>query len=804
MIRLEKVNKYFNRHKKNEIHVINDTSLTLPDTGLIALLGPSGSGKTTILNVIGGLDKVNKGKIYINDKKITKKSTGYVDKVRNLNIGYIFQNYYLVDDMSVFDNVALALKMVGIKNKNEIRNRVYDVLQRLKLYRYRNRPASMLSGGERQRVGIARAIIKDPSIILADEPTGNLDSQNTIEIMNIIKAISKNRLVILVTHENDIAKFYADRIIEIEDGKIKNDYDNKHNNSLDYRIDNKIYLKDFKYKDDVSKDITVYTDKKDIPKVTIVIKNNNIFIKTQSNEKVEVIDDDSNIELINDHYKMIDKSTYESYEFDFKDVETRKEKYHYSSIFNPISLLINGFKKLLDYTFIKKLLLLGFLASGAFIMYSVSNIFGITNVKDSDFITKNINYYDVKVPKVKVNDYLEYEKMEGVDYIIPGDSMINFKMKFDDYYQTLEAETMLTGSIVKSSELNKENIVLGRMPQNNHEIVVDKLCFKKLFEGMEKMPVQVGYKNADELLNINVYLQNMEAFTIVGMTNNNDNSIYIDDNLIIDALSNSYKDLYVDTSEEEETLINKDLFTDINLKKGRMPENDYEIVVSINKEYEMPLNKNINKKVNGKKLTVVGYYDNIDYNYYFTNSNTIKYDVISKAKDLTVMPSDKVSVVDSFNEKNLNIYSSYDVARNEYVRGKKEVVNAGLIVCGVMLAISFVEIYLMIRSSYLSRIKEIGIYRAIGVKKIDIYKMFYGEIMAITCIACVPGILFMAYALKELQRVSYFANNYLINPFTVLVSLVLVFAFNIIIGLLPIIKITLSTPAKILARKDLD
>ena len=264
MIKLENVNKYYNRYKKNEIHVINNTSLKLDNTGLVALLGPSGCGKTTLLNAIGGLDKVTSGKIYIDGKKLPRNSNK-VDKIRNLNIGYIFQDYYLVDSLSVYDNVALALKITGIKDKEEIKKRVDYVLEKVGMYRYRNRYANMLSGGERQRVGIARAIVKDPNIIIADEPTGNLDSRNTIEVMNIIKAISKDRLVILVTHERELAEFYASRILEIEDGTIKKDIDNNHTNDLDYRMDNKIYLKDFKNHEKIQKDnieINYYSDDK--------------------------------------------------------------------------------------------------------------------------------------------------------------------------------------------------------------------------------------------------------------------------------------------------------------------------------------------------------------------------------------------------------------------------------------------------------------------------------------------------------------------------------------------------------------
>ena len=159
MIKIEKANKYFNKGKKNQIHVINNTTLEFEKTGLVALLGHSGSGKTTLLNSIGGLDKINKGKNYINGQKITKRTSQKVDKIRNLNIGYIFQDYKLLENMTVFDNVAIVLKMIGIKDKKEIKKRVDYVLESVNMYRYRNRLASMLSGGERQRVGIAWSIV---------------------------------------------------------------------------------------------------------------------------------------------------------------------------------------------------------------------------------------------------------------------------------------------------------------------------------------------------------------------------------------------------------------------------------------------------------------------------------------------------------------------------------------------------------------------------------------------------------------------------------------------------------------------
>ena len=224
MVRLEHVNKYFFRRRKNEIHAINDTSLNLEGQGLIALLGPSGCGKTTLLNAIGGLDKVNQGEIYVNGQRISHRMSGKVDQIRTLNVGYIFQNYNLVDSMTVFENVAVALQMIGMKDKEEIRSRVNYVLEKVGMYRYRNRYADMLSGGERQRVGIARAIVKNPAIVIADEPTGNLDPETSWDIMDIFNRINlAGTTIVMATHDKTIVDTMQRRVIAIEDGHIVRD-----------------------------------------------------------------------------------------------------------------------------------------------------------------------------------------------------------------------------------------------------------------------------------------------------------------------------------------------------------------------------------------------------------------------------------------------------------------------------------------------------------------------------------------------------------------------------------------------------
>ena len=817
MVKLEKVNKYFNRRKPNQIHIINNTSLELEKTGLVAILGHSGSGKTTILNAIGGLDKVNKGKIFVNGKKITKRSSYVVDKIRNLNIGYIFQDYKLLDNLSVYENVAISLKMIGIKNKKEIEKRVKYVLEAVKMYRYRNRPARMLSGGEKQRVAIARAIVKNPSIVIADEPTGNLDSKNSLEIMNIIKALSKDKLVILVTHEIDLANFYASRIIKLQDGKIIEDYENKPKESLEYRLDNKLYLKDFQSKDTLNKNkinVDVYTNNENNEvNIELAIKDGNIYIKSES-QKIEVIDENSAIELVNEHYKKLDKSIYDDYDYNLEKIIDKRYKTKYTSIYGIMKSIINGFKRISNYTILRKILLIGFFASSMFIVYSVSNIAGTLEIKDTDFMTVDKNYLQVDMGNVNVEKFLKYEQLENVNYILPGDSNISFKIKFDDYYQLSRYSFELSGSLVSIDTITSNDIVKGRMPDNNYEIVVDKRVVEHMINGDSGMIRNMGIKSEDELLNKTISMNNMKDFVIVGIADTKALSIFTSREMFINLLNNSTKSdglmgMYIPMNDEEteSAVMDYNLYLDdIVITKGRLPENDYEVIVNKSNQYDMKLNKKIKTKVNNNELKVVGYYDSkSNIQAYLVNNNTVKYDVVNKSNGLMIYPKNKQDIINKFkNEYNLNVIDRYERDKENYLSKKEKSIRSSIIFATIILSISLIEIYLMMRSSFLSRIKEIGIYRAIGVKKADIYRMFLGEILVITTFSSMLGIILMAYILNGISNIPYVDRMFIINNKTVGISILIVYLFNIIIGLMPLHRVLKKTPAKILARYDIE
>lgn len=800
MLQIKKVNKYYNRHRKNQIHVINNTTLTMDKTGLVALLGPSGCGKTTILNTIGGLDKINKGQIYINGQKISSRFPHKVDKIRNLNIGYIFQDYKLIDNMSVYDNIKLVLKLIGLKDKTEIDKRITYVLDKVGMLRYKNRPASMLSGGERQRVGIARAIAKDPDIILADEPTGNLDSKNSLEIMKIIRAISKEKLVILVTHEQNLAKFYASRIIKLEDGKVIEDYPNDNDDILDYEIENTFYLKDM-HKETPTDEVTIYKKSDETTQkinIDIVVRGANIYIRSNTPQKPVIVDQDSTIELIDDHYKAQSKKDIDKYTFDFSNIVNNNYKKKYSSILNPITLIIEGFKKVINYSFLKKILLAGFFLSGIFIMYASSSIAKVLTINDEDFITINKNYLIVESKKNDLNTYLENEQTPEVNYIIPSNSIVKFTVDYKEYYQTSTTKDTLSASISDISMITKDNLIYGRLPENSNEVVVDIMSINKMFKE-QSYAKMAGITTVQSMIGREIKLQGLLTYTIVGLTDLKNPSIYMSKDNFTNVLSLSDYDTDL-------KLLSYDIISPkVTLKEGRIPTNDYEAIININQKEDYKIGKKLDTKVAGTPLTVVGYYDSPDnYDYILTNENTIKYNNITTLSNYVIYTSNKENTVEAFHAKNLNIKDSYESSKEAYKKEMSSHTKNVIIASLITLIISLIEIFLMTRASFLSRIKEIGILRAVGVKRSDIYKMFIGEIIATTTLGCLPGIALMYYILTKLQTIPYLKSMILASPLVLLIAIISIYIFNIIVGLIPVFNTVRKTPASILSRHDLD
>ena len=229
MIELRNVKKIYTSKKAQDTIALDNLNLKIGNKGMVFIVGTSGSGKSTLLNVLGGLDGISSGKILVNGKNISDFKSKEYDSFRNTYVGFIFQDFNILDQYNVYENIELSLKL---QNKKANRNEIDKLLQDLGIENLGNRRINELSGGQKQRVAIARALIKKPKMILADEPTGNLDKNSSEQIFRILKEISKNYLVVVVSHDMERAISYADRIVKIEDGKVISDSDTELNDNI--------------------------------------------------------------------------------------------------------------------------------------------------------------------------------------------------------------------------------------------------------------------------------------------------------------------------------------------------------------------------------------------------------------------------------------------------------------------------------------------------------------------------------------------------------------------------------------------
>ena len=220
MLEVKNLKKVYKTKNDVVTDALDGVSIQFPEKGLVFLLGKSGSGKSTLLNVCGGLDAPTEGEIIVKGRSSKDFTQSDFDSYRNTFVGFIFQEYNILDEFSVEDNIALALELQG---KPKDKEAIDKLLKDVDLDGFAKRKPNTLSGGQKQRIAIARALIKSPEIIMADEPTGALDSATGKQVFETLKKLSRDKLIVVVSHDRDFAEEYGDRIIELKDGKILSD-----------------------------------------------------------------------------------------------------------------------------------------------------------------------------------------------------------------------------------------------------------------------------------------------------------------------------------------------------------------------------------------------------------------------------------------------------------------------------------------------------------------------------------------------------------------------------------------------------
>ena len=751
MIKLENITKIYEGKNFKQI-ALNDVTLAFRNNEFVSILGPSGSGKTTLLNIIGGLDKYTYGNLIIDGVSTRKYKERDWNNYRSNKVGFIFQSYNLINHQTVLSNVLLSLNIAG-KPKKESIKLAKKVLKDVGLENYIKKKPKELSGGQMQRVAIARALVTNPDIILCDEPTGALDSQTSIQIMELLKEISKEKLVIMVTHNVTLANKYSDRVIALNDGVITYD-------TSPYKVENYSLKK-------------IKTKRKTMNKFTsLSLSFNNLLTKksrtllTSFAGSIGIIGIALVLSLSKGTQKYINK------------IEKNTFSKYPISIMESYIDYQNMFDKEKESCKNGSICSINDLSNNVVNDNKINSISKFSNILKQNY--ENINNYTLDINynyNIDLNIYKDNKMIEN--------SSLYFKEFFNNNSPLLKEYTLIYG---KLPEKYNEIVIVtdenGKLPLSlmktlfiNEDIDLSKtinISYEKIIDSKFKLVSETSY-----------YIYENDTWQYI--KNNRDKINDILDksiNLKITGILKLNKDAVISESGfigYSKKLINylNDEVNSSNIKKSILENKD------IN-----PLTNNLYDE----NMTYEMLLDSISIN----DKNPIKIDIYPK----DYKSKEKIeSIIKKYNEENSNdkvYYADYlKVFLNSITSLIKMITYVLTAFIGVSLIVSSIMISIITYISVLERTKEIGILRSLGASKKDIKNIFKAETIIIGTISGFIGVGVtlllnkvidkVIYNLMGISHITYLPWNYIF--YLILISIVLC----LISGLVP---------AKIASKKD--
>lgn len=801
MIRINNLDKYYNKGKKSEQCALNDVNLEFGNTGLVCILGESGSGKTTLLNAIGGLDDFSGGSIEINGTKLTGYSPKLTDAIRNEHFGYIFQNYYILKDYTVGYNVKLALNRYDLteEEKNE---RVDYILDMLGILKYKKKVVSKLSGGQQQRVSIARALVKAPNIILADEPTGNLDEENTLKTMMILKNISKECLVIVVTHEKRIAKFFADRIIQVSDGKIVSD---KVNNATAYERsdDSNIYLKEYEQEiiDDKYAEFKLYHKKDDIPekiRLNFVFKDGKLYIQNLSENDLVIANSENGVQILDEERPSLDAQDVDNFEYNLSRLDEKKNAgLPFREIWHMAMANIAALGKK------QRFMVIILLVSAILLSITTAKYVNDKVIDEAAIVTSDSHCLKVNLENTDI--FNEDEHMDMHEFI---NKYLNNKKYGDIICQNtsgmyIEGRTftqiksqdisLSDFSYIPYEHLDKNKLLYGRMPEKRNEVVLDKQLIDKVTEYTSAVSLMYdGYESY-----VGAKLHGSDAtvkYKVVGISDMGEPSVYCSPNVILSLMENT---TLVESDEEfnrenvkgykkvklkdNEVLIRKGFADSEGYKIGDQANLDGDYVIKGTFPDGLGVDYVMSDK--GCKMLMCEqiYMDSACYSYTDNIPETKKY--YKKISSKYLEKFEPVMTV------------PHDDQIKEYLEQYSTVSVSGNVIMIAAAVISLIMIYFMIKSNAMLRSEELTVYRMFGISNKSIISAFILEIYAMASVTTLPAVLVTAGIIKLISFAPSL-NVGVIFPWWAVVGLLLCnYLVYAIICILPVKSILAKPPA---------
>lgn len=679
MIEVKNLFKKYTVKNGIEVKALDDVSLKIDKVGMVFLLGKSGAGKSTLLNVLGGLDRVDSGEIIINGKSSKDFSQSDFDSYRNTYLGFIFQEYNILNEFSIAENIALAIELQGRKPTNE---EIDNILNQVDLAGLAKRKPNELSGGQKQRVAIARALIKNPQIIMADEPTGALDSKTGKQIFDTLKALSHDKLVLIVSHDREFAEQYADRIIELKDGKVISDVEKTiiqtQNQEGINIIDNKIIKidKDYILKDEDFLKIKDYikTAKSDVI----------ISVDNQNNEKIKTIMNLSDEGLC----KFIDTNQ-DKIVIQDENYKTIKSKLGFKKAFKmgASSLKIKKFR----------LTLTIFLSFLAFMMFGLANTMSsydnikttVNSIVDSnieyatfkkqkvfsygegnnDFYLENSLINEEDVLKISNDTKLNFTKVYGAfqKYEMPSLNYVDFKNIFLEQMSNFNGFTTIDMNFINQYDFDLN----GSLPEKDDEIAITKLVEDVIKEYGIRDYNGVEQENLDSALHLEISIFGLKMKIVGVIDTKADISEYQDlkGDSIADYMKMQLFNSYLENGPHLLFFVKDTMIDSLN----KMYSNNHDMLeIEWNNQY-FTYNKIMNGKendINDKEILLpYSFVEMIDFfNTVNLNENDEQYQkVIQMPAFNDVMYylyfMHKQEIVKLFNDKQLTISDSY---KNDY------------------------------------------------------------------------------------------------------------------------------------------
>lgn len=805
MIKVNNLNKYYNKGRKNEQHVLNNINLEFENTGLVCILGESGSGKTTLLNTIGGLDDFADGTLQINDTILKSYKQKLIEPVRNNHFGYIFQNYYLLKDYSVNYNVKIALNRYNLSEKEKDKRTKY-ILDMLGIGKYKNKPVSKLSGGQQQRVSIARALVKAPDIILADEPTGNLDEENTLRTMAILKKISKECLVLLVTHEKRIARFFGDRIIEIRDGKIIRDEKNTIS-SYERSDDSNIYLKEFELdsiEDSYSK-FNIYHKNNEAPptiNMNMVWKNGKLYIQNIMEYDIIFEGEENGVQILDTERPGLEMDEVENLQYDLTRLPSKgnaKLPFHEVWHIAMSNIHLMG----------KKQVFITIILITAAIMLSITtakftNMVSINKEKivstDSHYVKADFNNISVFNHKDQLQ-VLEFA-WKYLDNNIYGSTFFSPDSRLyimGDGFKQIEALRQPINNIcyVSSEHLKETSLIYGTMPNKRNEAVIDLQVIKNLMAS--KGIVSSNYKTPADFIGATLKTSKYSLKLIVtGISDNHEPSLYCSQNILLEFPQKSYKIASLNELKAEDS----ENYSNIKLA-------DNEILIREGLYNSLKLNKNSEYTFGDDTKHIYNiagtFSDGIGTDYVLSDRGclNIRDIMIYEYKTCMIYTDNSRSAIEGLKgikdasmgvfKINLTIPNKEEI--KAYQKANKVDNKASSLITIVVVTISIIIVYFTIKSNAISRSEELTVYNLLGISKKSILKSYIIEITLLTSYTSLPAVIVTSGVIKFIGSIPSLGINMLFPWWSVLILLASIYIVHTIISIMPVYRILSKPPA---------